>query len=138
MSQTIILEEGKTNEITIYHAKVEEQRTKENMIIVLPTNQATPLVPTIVDLLRVRTSFVITGRINSSDIDKIRNITNTAGVFTMKYGYEKIADVMVAKTYNVNFEKWVATELPEPGSSTAYPTFLGVNFTVVVGRNYTS
>ena len=96
----IILDEGGSNEITLYTARVKRNRTKMIQKIVSPQSTANwslgPKDTKLIDLLRIELRFTINCHINSADIAKFDNLIEGGGVFNMKWN---------GTTYTVNSEK---------------------------------
>lgn len=128
MTNEIILENGKANQITIYTIKVEEIKSKPLQTITPPQLQygSAPKDTIIVDLLRAETRFNIDGVIDAADRTKLRDIFESRGTFTMDYA---------GITYVVNSEKISIIEIPEDAGDLNPETFI-VKFSVIEGVNY--
>lgn len=85
----IILDEGGTNELTVYTEKVEKVYVKILTKLTPPTstgNYGAGVKDTKnVDLLRIEIRFIVNGSIDSADESKIQNLFNAGGVFNFKY-----------------------------------------------------
>lgn len=85
----IILDEGGSNELTIYTQDVEKIYAKKLVSITPPQSTANfaagPKDTLIVDLLRIEVRFNVRGSIASADETKLQNIFNAGGVFNMKF-----------------------------------------------------
>ncbi len=135
MTSNIILEEGKTNEVTVATSKVEEIKAKILGKISPPQPSgnwdAGPKDIKFIDLLRIKNWFLnIDGEIDAADRLKVWNIFNAGGVFNLKYN---------GTTYVVNFEKVQIIEIPTDdagaGATTTEPETYTIKFSAHIGEN---
>ena len=121
----IILDEGGTNELTIYTESCEKVYSKKLVGITPPTStgnyNAGAKDTKIVDLLRIEVRFSVRGLIDSDDESKIQNLFNAGGVFNMKWN---------GTTYAVNSEKLTITndnKTEQDETSIMFTALIGVN-----------
>lgn len=143
----LILDEGKENELTVYDIGIEELKTKEMAVLLMPSTTSNylknggsgkPKVPKILDLMRIRTTFNVDGYISSSDLTKFRNLMMNGGTFSFKLtsysstGYDY--NPGTNNTIDVNMEKFSVKDDPSAISRDAgNPTYFPVKFSVVEG-----
>jgi len=100
----IILDEGGSNELTIYTTSCEKIYSKKFTAVTPPQSTANyesgPKDTRIIDLLRIEVRFVVRGLIDSADESKIQNLFNGGGVINMKYK---------GSTFSINKEKLTIT-----------------------------
>jgi len=98
----MILDDGGTNQVTVYTESVEEILTKMLVIIKPPQSTANkasgPKDNKIVDLQRVEERFSVDGLIDETDKNKVKAILKAGGVSTLTWdgesfivNYDKIA-----------------------------------------------
>lgn len=121
----IILDEGGTNELTIYTTSCEKIYSKKLTAITPPTstaNYGSGVKDTkIVDLLRIEVRFVVKGSIDSANESKMQTLFTTGGVFNMLYK---------TSTFVINAEKLTITN-----DNKAEHDETDIMFTAVVGVN---
>lgn len=97
----IIIDEGGSNEFTIYTESCEEILSKKLTTITPPQSTANwaagPKDTKIVDLLRIEFRFSVRGSIDSSDESKAKAVFKKGGVVSMSYKGE---------TFQINSEKF--------------------------------
>lgn len=85
----VILDQGGTNEITIYSIQIEEtinkKLTKVPSFVASDNWSLGPQDERIIDLLRIEELFTVVGFINESDKSKIKNLVKQGGVFDFTY-----------------------------------------------------
>lgn len=126
----IKLDSGGSNEFNVRTTRVEEITSKKLIPIVIPTSTKNwgvgPKDTLIVDLLTVETRFNIDGIVEADDRTKFRGMVRAGGTNVMVYN---------GNDYEINFEKYILSEVPED-KSTLEPKHYTVEFTVLVGVDY--
>jgi hypothetical protein len=106
----IILDDGGSNELTIYTESVKKTYVKK-LVIITPGQStgnydAGPKPSKIADLLRIEIRFTVNGFIASADETKLHNLITGGGVFKMTY---KSTD------FYINIDKLEIDEDPKRG-----------------------
>lgn len=128
MTSNVILEEGKTDEVTIQTTRFEEIQANRFTVIVPPSNTTTE--PTrIANFLIIEKRFNINGQIAPGDRTALKNIMNSRTPFTMKYA---------GTIYTVGMEKFQLTEVPEDAGQDKDPEYLTLMISLIEGVDYTS
>ena len=85
----LVLDQGGSNEVTVYIRKVEKVITKLLVSFTPPRSSVNwssgPNTTRIVDLLRIEKRFVVTGYVDEADKDKISNVIDAGGVVVMSW-----------------------------------------------------
>ena len=137
MTNSITLDKGGANALTVDCTSVEEIGNKLLSLINIPTTfqewESGPADVKIVDLLRFTRRINVDGWIQTADVTKFRNVMAAGGSFVMSWA---------GTDYIVNMEKYALTEVPVDGfgtaaafGATATPDDLRVKFSVVEGVN---
>jgi len=129
----IIIDNGGSNQTTVYNTSVEEVRTKMISVKQIPST-GTVKNNKILDLLKVETRFEIRGFIVAADKSKLRSLLNNRGVTSM-VNYD-------SEAFNVNFDKISIAKPSTPvmdvvtgGGDYTETEYLEVTITCFVGED---
>jgi len=121
----IILDEGGSNELTVYTESCEKIYSKKIIGITPPQSTANyasgPKDTKIVDLLRIEVRFTVRGTIDSADETKLQTLFNAGGVFNMKWKGATLA---------INSEKLTITndgKTENDETAIMYTALVGIN-----------
>ena len=127
MTNNIMLDNGGTNQLTIYTTFVEELMSNALSKLILPTGTANsgsgPKDTKIINLLKILKLFTIDGKIASADRTKLRNLFDTGKMFTLVYD---------STNYTVVIEKLSIKEEPEDAGSSS-PEYYVIKVNCVIG-----